>query len=366
MRERFQLKKFYRISDYQNSNVSEFPHLVSLGYDEILAKQVQGNDVTLSLLAHLDGTKSLGEICDILSKAHKISEAEIFLQVRALIDAGLLLPEHKSELLSTEEIIRYDRHLLFYSIFTENPIWHQEKLAKATVAILGVGGIGSWVAYNLACCGVGRLILIDSDFIETSNLTRQILYGPSDVGKSKIEVAVNRLRNFNPFINVIGIEKKIQNYGDLDEILPEIDFAGIDFIIQSADKPEKIHFWLDEFAYRRKISYAFAGYIEILGVVGPIVIPDKTSCLMCAEAKIHDFENADLKAIQDRFQAPSFGPINSIVSSFVVLETIKLLLGMEESQLLNQRLTYNFLKNQIDYEPYPKNPNCTQCGRKND
>jgi molybdopterin/thiamine biosynthesis adenylyltransferase len=337
LHEYFQLKKFYRVSDYQRSGVADFPHLVSLGYDEILAKQIQGNDLTLALLAHLDGTKSLGEISGILSKSHKASE-------------------------SAEEMIRYDRHLLFYSIFVENPVRYQEKLASATVAILGVGGIGSWVAYNLACCGVGRLILIDSDLIEISNLTRQILYEPSEIGDSKIQVAVKRLKNFNPLINVIGIEKKIQSSGDFDEILPETKFNKIDFIIQSADKPENIHFWLDDFAYRRKISYAFAGYIEILGVVGPIVIPGTTSCLICSGASVPEFENSDLKTVQDRFQAPSFGPINSIVSSFVTLETIKLLLDMGESPLLNRRLTYNFLRNEIGYEAYPKNPECRQCG----
>ncbi len=90
----------------------------------------------------------------------------------------------------------------------------QKKLKESSVLIAGVGGLGSFVATELAFIGIGKLILVDKDVIEPSNLNRQILYTEKDIGKKKIEVAVKRLREMNPEIHVRGIYKDIK---ELDE-----------------------------------------------------------------------------------------------------------------------------------------------------
>eukprot|EP00128_Syssomonas_multiformis_P015198 Colp12_sorted_trinity150504_noHs@7459 len=72
-------------------------------------------------------------------------------------------------------------------------VWDQENVRKQKLLILGVGGMGSWFAMSMARLGVGALILFDFDFVEASNLNRQILYGLSDVGRSKVEAARDSL-----------------------------------------------------------------------------------------------------------------------------------------------------------------------------
>ena len=59
--------------------------------------------------------------------------------------------------------------------------------------MLGVGGLGGWVALNLACCGVGEMLLLDFDKVELSNLNRQVLYSEADIGRFKAEAAAERL-----------------------------------------------------------------------------------------------------------------------------------------------------------------------------
>ncbi|MHA1127250.1 MAG: HesA/MoeB/ThiF family protein, partial [Candidatus Heimdallarchaeota archaeon] len=99
---------------------------------------------------------------------------------------------------------RYDRQMRIDG-------WDQEKLADATVLIAGVGALGSFIGANLALSGVGRLILVDMDTIETSNLNRQFLYRKKDVRKYKANVAAKRLRELNPDIEIISLPKKLED-----------------------------------------------------------------------------------------------------------------------------------------------------------
>ena len=96
--------------------------------------------------------------------------------------------------LSTEQLRRYARHLSL----PEVGVAGQERLAAGSVLLVGMGGLGSPAALYLAAAGVGRLGLVDFDVVDRSNLQRQILYAESDVGRSKLEAAAERLQAANP------------------------------------------------------------------------------------------------------------------------------------------------------------------------
>jgi len=83
--------------------------------------------------------------------------------------------------------------------------WSEEKhkiLTDSTILIAGVGGLGCVVADGLTRAGIGKLILIDNDEIEISNLNRQILYDQSDIGKPKVEIAELKLQAINPDLEI--------------------------------------------------------------------------------------------------------------------------------------------------------------------
>jgi adenylyltransferase/sulfurtransferase len=100
--------------------------------------------------------------------------------------------------LSKAELERYSRHL----IIPEFNIEGQQKLKKASVLVIGSGGLGSPLLLYLAAAGVGRIGLVDFDRVDETNLQRQVIFGVDDVGQPKVEAAASRLRQLNPHIEV--------------------------------------------------------------------------------------------------------------------------------------------------------------------
>ncbi|WP_298301066.1 HesA/MoeB/ThiF family protein [Hydrotalea sp.] len=104
-------------------------------------------------------------------------------------------------MLTTQEQIRYQRHLILPEIGVEG----QLKLKAAKVLIIGAGGLGCPLLQYLTAAGVGHITIMDGDIVEESNLQRQILYAPSNVGLSKAIVASQKAKAINPLVNVTHI-----------------------------------------------------------------------------------------------------------------------------------------------------------------
>ncbi len=106
--------------------------------------------------------------------------------------------ETKDMSLNSGELIQYARHLTLPDFGLEG----QLKLKRAKVLVVGAGGLGSPLLLYLAAAGVGRIGIVDFDIVDSSNLHRQILYTPDDVGKPKAEVAKEKLTKLNPYIQI--------------------------------------------------------------------------------------------------------------------------------------------------------------------
>jgi len=100
--------------------------------------------------------------------------------------------------LSRDEIARYSRHLIMPEITLEG----QKKLKASGVLCIGVGGLGSPIAIYLAAAGIGKLGLVDFDIVDRSNLQRQVLHGTKDVGRKKLDSALDRIRDVNPHVGL--------------------------------------------------------------------------------------------------------------------------------------------------------------------
>lgn len=105
-----------------------------------------------------------------------------------------------------------------------------EKLKNATVAIFGLGGVGGYAAEALARSGVGHLVLVDHDTVSLSNLNRQILATHSTIGKYKIDVAAERIRDIDPAV-------KVRTYKTffLPETADTFDFSEYDYVVDAID-----------------------------------------------------------------------------------------------------------------------------------
>ena len=105
-----------------------------------------------------------------------------------------------------------------------------EKLKYSTVAVFGIGGVGSFTAEALARAGIGHLILIDSDYVSQSNINRQLIALHSTVGKSKVHVMQKRIYDINPNIKVEAIQI---NYNK--DTCHQFDFTGYSYIADAID-----------------------------------------------------------------------------------------------------------------------------------
>ena len=127
--------------------------------------------------------------------------------------------------LSNEEILRYSRHLIMPEVTLEG----QKKLKAARVLCVGTGGLGSPLALYLTAAGVGTLGLVDFDVVDYTNLQRQVLHHTSDVGRLKIDSAIDKLTAINPFVEI----KRFDTYLNSQNAL-EI-FSGFDIIADGTD-----------------------------------------------------------------------------------------------------------------------------------
>lgn len=109
-------------------------------------------------------------------------------------------------MLNDQEFLRYSRQLLLEDVGPEG----QEKLKRATVLIVGLGGLGSPASLYLAAAGVGTLLLADDDQLHVTNLQRQILYRSADTATGKAALAQRHLQALNPLVESIPLAQRLQ------------------------------------------------------------------------------------------------------------------------------------------------------------
>lgn len=143
--------------------------------------------------------------------------------------------------------------------------WDQAVMEESCIMIVGVGALGCEIAKDFALMGIGKLILIDLDTIETSNLSRQMLFRPGDEGRYKAEVAAERLKEMNPFLNVEFYNEKLQK-------LPMSIYEEADVVIMALDN-FNARMDLNKICLRLKKPIVEGGTVGFEGHV-QIIIPE--------------------------------------------------------------------------------------------
>jgi adenylyltransferase/sulfurtransferase len=136
------------------------------------------------------------------------------------IAGGSTAVEPETAALSKEEILRYSRHLIIPEVGMEG----QLKLKQAKVLLVGAGGLGAPLGLYLAAAGVGRIGLVDFDVVDFTNLQRQVIHGTSDVGRKKLDSALESMREINPHIRLDRHEVALSSENALD-ILRDYDIV---------------------------------------------------------------------------------------------------------------------------------------------
>jgi adenylyltransferase/sulfurtransferase len=191
----------------------------------------------------------------------------------------------------------------------------QDRLARASVVVVGLGGLGAVASAYLTMAGIGRIRLVDQDTVETHNLQRQILYGIDDVRAPKVEAAVRRLKTMNPQVQLEPVAENVRET-NVDEIVSDCDCI-VDGLDNMATR-----YIVNRASVRHSIPYVFAGAIGMEGNLS-VFRPPTTPCLECIMPGLDD---ASLPTCETR---GVLGTTTGSIGALEATETIKLLAGVQ-------------------------------------
>lgn len=223
----------------------------------------------------------------------------------------------------------------------------RRSLGRARALVIGVGGLGCPAALALAEAGVGAVRLLDSDAVEVSNLHRQPLYTDADVGRPKVEVAAERLRQVAPALRVEAHRARFRD-GDVAWL------DGCDVVLDGTDSIAA-KFAVSDAAVAARVALVHAGAIDFRAQL-LTVVPGVTACYRCV------FEEApppdDVPSCQE---AGVLGPLVSLVGTLQAVEAIRLLAG-ERPLFADRLLTVDLRAGAWRDVPVARVPYCAACG----
>ena len=247
------------------------------------------------------------------------------------------------------ELARYSRQMLFEPLGGERS---QRALKHAAVTLVGCGALGSVLANTLARAGVGRMRIIDRDFIELDNLQRQVLFDEQDLAQNlpKAQAAARALRRINSAVEVEPVVDDV-NPSNAERLCEDADL-----ILDGTDNFET-RFLINDVAVKLGIPWVYGACVGAEGLVMPI-IPRDTPCLRCV------WEDAPPPGVSPTCDtAGVLAPVVNIVASLQALEAMKLLTGNLDA--LNRKMVsvdgWRGVFRALDMQPAYEKGDCPCC-----
>jgi adenylyltransferase/sulfurtransferase len=247
--------------------------------------------------------------------------------------------------LSPQQIGRYSRHILLPEIGKAG----QERLRGASAVVVGMGGLGCPAALYLAAAGLGRLGLIDPDKAELSNLQRQILHGEADLGRLKVESAVDKLKALDSGVTLEPRALRLDSHNALELL------SGYDIVLEGTDNFAS-KFLASDAAVSLGKPLVQAGILRFEGQL-MAVDPGHSACYRCI------FESAPpAEAVPNCAEAGVLGAVAGVMGALMAAEAIKILLGLGRP-LYDRMLCFDAKEAAFRESRLRKNPRCPSCAR---
>jgi adenylyltransferase/sulfurtransferase len=240
------------------------------------------------------------------------------------------------KMMSVRDLERYDRQMRLFGAAG------QEKLKRANVFIAGAGGLGSPISIYLAAAGIGKIVLVDKDVVELSNLNRQILHWERDLGSKKALSALEKLKEMNSDIIVEAVaeildeENVLHLVGDADLIIDAMDNFPTRYLLNKAALDKGIPF--------------IHGAINGFHGQATTVLPGRTACLRCIFPEAPPPETF-----------PVVGVTPGIIGLIQASEAIKYITGLGDL-LAGRLLIWDGLRPCLETIDVERNPRCKDCG----
>ena len=334
----YKIKETHPVVIFANGHVriGDEPGFMSLVEDE--------GGAFKTLLPLIDGHHTIAEMAGIMQTTHPdLDEIEIagaIAQLDENLHLELVRPEFDLAMLS-----RNSANLRYFGNFLHadrSPAELQDKFSRMSVALVGLGGLGSTLLMQLVGLGFERFFAIEPDVVEEKNLNRQLLYSYSDVGTPKLDAAAKNICKLNPRVTLTGAHDLVSSQNQLNMLLP----SGIDVVFCAADTPPLlIQSWCNQVALMRGVPF-FCGGVGVTQGSFFSCIPSATPCIDCTYKELESLTPDDAE-VAEAYRAMTFvnaavTPTIGLIASLMTNEWIKLLLALE-SPLIGKKVDVDFL-----------------------
>ena len=246
--------------------------------------------------------------------------------------------------LSQEEILRYSRHLIMPEVGMEG----QLKLKAASVLLVGTGGLGAPLAMYLTAAGIGRIGLVDFDVVDHTNLHRQVIHGTKDVGKPKIDSAIETMRDINPNVVIDRHEVALTSENALEII------KDYDIVVDGTDNFPTRYLVNDACVLLGKPNvygsiFRFEGQATVFAYEGG-------PCYRCLYS-----EPPPPGLVPSCAEGGVLGILPGVIGLIQATEAVKLILGIGEP-LKGRLMLYDALNMKFRELKLRRNPECPICG----
>ena len=253
-------------------------------------------------------------------------------------------------MLTDHQLDLYARHIILPHIGGVG----QQKLLAAHVLCVGAGGIGCPALQYLAAAGVGRLTVVDDDVVSLSNLQRQILFSPADVGRLKVDVAAERLAHLAPDCAVVPVAKRIT----ADNVAEVI--SGVDVVVDGSDT-FTTRLLIADHCFAARIPLVSAAIAQFQGQMATYDSRvEDAPCYRCFVGDAHDPDECDTCAEQG-----VLGALCGLMGSFAASGAVRVVTGYggyADGAQAGKIHIFDGLKPAMRTINLPKDPECGTCG----
>lgn len=245
--------------------------------------------------------------------------------------------------MNDDQLLRYSRQIMLDDIEVEG----QQKLLKASVLVVGLGGLGAPAAMYLVASGVGRVVLVDDDSVEISNLQRQIIHNESGLGTPKVESAANTLSQLNRDV-IVETECRRLDGQDLHDAV-----SSVDVVIDATDN-FRSRYAINDASLATSTPLVSGAAIRFEGQVAVFdpTNPD-SPCYRCLYS---DGGDEQLNCAENGVASPLVG----IIGSVQAMEAIKVIAGFGET-LVGYVLYLDAKRMEWRRFKLPRDPECQSC-----
>ena len=317
----------------------------------------------------MDGRRTIVQLQEIVQQKYPAIPGEDIAQaIEAFDRAGFLengLFDSQNPL-TEYDCARWERNINFFGSFSNlntNKYELQYRLKTARVALLGLGGLGSHLLYDLAALGLQNIRAVEFDKIELSNLNRQILYCETDIGRPKAEVAAERIRAFSPRLQLEVISKRLSSTKDVLDVIRDRDY-----VLCVADRPKmELISWVNQACVKQHATLINGG-LDVQRGVYYAMIPGVTGCVECWRQQVQQKDPVSSALLEERLRLQvggenaAFVPLVALVSGLMVSELVRLVTQIAPPVSAGRLIEIDFASMEIrQAEEWARFERCPVC-----